>query len=125
MSSKREKSMDASSKDPFEELRKSSERRNKKFKTVGKIIGYLYLALFFGVGIFIAKELWASRESLEWYRIAGVLIIALVFSFLSIMVEKKTRGIEKYSTSSKLIRLLITIFMFISILIFYNLSSNI
>jgi amino acid transporter len=113
--------MDVLDKDPFEELKKKSERRNKKLKSAGKIISCLYLALFFGVGIFIAKELWAS---LEWHRIAGMLIIVLVFSFLSIVVEKKTRGIEKYSTSSKLIRLLITIFMFISIMIFFNLTSS-
>ncbi len=115
---KKGKIMENPSKDTFEELKKNSEKRNKKLKSVGKAISYLGLALFLGVGVLVAQELVAL---LEWYRIAGMLIIVLVFSFLSIMVEKKTRGIEKYSTSSKLIRLLITILMFLSIFIFYSL----
>lgn len=108
--------------DIFEEHKKNSEKRNKKLKIAGKTISYLYLALFFGVGIFVAKELWAS---LEWYRIAGMLIIVLAFSVLSMMIEKKTKGIEKHSISAILTQLVITVFMFFSIVIFYNLTSEI
>ena len=114
--------MSGSSKVTFEELKKNSEKRNRKLKSAGKAISYIGLALCFGVGILAAQGL---EESLGWYRIAGILIIVLVFSFLSIMVEKKTRGSEKHSTSGKIIRLLITIFMALSILIFYNLTSSI
>ena len=111
--------------DIFEELKKKSEKRNKKLKSAGKIISYLYLALFFGIGLFVAQDLGAALEWLGWYRIAGILIIVLVFSILSVMVEKKTRGAEKHATSSKLIQLLITIFMSISIYIFFSLTSKI
>lgn len=114
--------MNTSSKDPFEELKKNSEKRNKKLRTAGKTISFLGLALFFGVGIFAVKELVAS---LEWYRSSGILIIILFFSFPSIVIYKKTKGIEKYSTSSILIELLITVFMFISIYIFYSLTSKV
>lgn len=114
--------MENSSKDTFEKIKKNSEKRSKKLKSTGKAISYLYLALFFGVGILAAQGLGLS---LGWYRIAGMLIIVLVFSFLSILIEKKTRGIEKYSTSSKLIRLLVTILMFLSVFIFYRLTSSI
>ena len=114
--------MKESNKDTFEEIKKNSEKRNMKLKFAGKGVAYLYLALFFGTAIFAAKELGAS---LDLYRIAGILVIVLVFSFLSLFIGKITRAIEKYSTSSKIIRLLITIFMFLSIFIFYSLTSDI
>ncbi len=111
--------MRASSKDPFEELKKISEKRNRKLKSAGKAISYLGLALCFGVGIFIAIDLGAS---LKWYRIAGILVIVLVFSFLSIWIQKKDK--EKHSTLIIFIRLLITLFMLISVAIFYELTST-
>ncbi len=113
--------MENSSKDPFEQLRKDSEKRKRKFKFTGKVIGYLYLALFFGACIFMTIDLWGS---IEWIRIAGILLIVLVVTFILSIVEKKFRGIEKSSTSSIYIGLLATIIIFISIYIFFSLTSK-
>ena len=114
--------MSGSSQDPFEELRKISENRNRKFKFAGRTIAYLYLILCFGIGILIFREL---GEGIELYRVAIIFIIAIGFSFLSIWIQKKNLGTEDYSTSMKFIRLIITLLMFLTIYIAIRLTSNI
>ena len=107
------KKMENFSKDPFEQL--------GKFKFAGKAIGYLYLALFSCAGIYAATELLGSEER---YRLAGILIIVLVFSFLSNIAHKKYGETEKHSRSSLLIGAITTVIIMFSIYIFLDLISK-
>lgn len=83
--------------------------------------GYFFLASILGVGVYGVFD---NPTSPGRYRMVGIMVIILVFFFLSILFGNKTWGSEKNSTSTKPVRLLIVVSMISSILIFHGLTSK-
>lgn len=113
--------MKNSGKDPFEELKKDSEKGKRKLKFAGRVFSCLYLILFLGIGILIFNKL---GEGIDLNRAAIIFFVAAVYTFLSIWIGKKIKGTKDYHLSMKFIRLIIILLMFLTFYIVTRLTSQ-